>query len=58
MVAESVTDEVLRFVALKTIASKSELTEKDAVELGRSSRQVREIEEKGLAVNVARRGCK
>lgn len=50
VVAESVTDELLRFVALKTIASKSKLTEEDAVELGRKLKEGRfeELRKKGL----------
>ena len=50
VVAESITNEVLRFVALKTIASKSKLTEEDAVELGRKLKEGRfeELKKKGL----------
>jgi len=33
-VTDSIRDELLRFIALKTISSKSKLTEKDALELG------------------------
>jgi len=47
---ESVTDEVLRFIALKTIASRSKLTEEDAIELGRKLKEGRfeELRKKGL----------
>ena len=50
VVAESITDELLRFVALKTIASKSKLTGRDAIELGRKLKEGRfeELKKKGL----------
>jgi hypothetical protein len=50
VVAKSVAEELVRFVALKTIASKSKLSEKDAVELGRKLKQGRfqELKKKGL----------
>jgi len=49
-VAKSVADELVRFVALKTIAAKSKLTEKDAIELGRKLKEGRfeELKRKGL----------
>ncbi|MEE8402348.1 MAG: hypothetical protein V3R93_01200 [Candidatus Hydrothermarchaeaceae archaeon] len=49
-VTELVTSEVLRFTALKAIASKSKLTEKDAVELGRKLKEGRfeELKKTGL----------
>jgi post-segregation antitoxin (ccd killing protein) len=50
VVAESIADELSRFVALKTIASRSKLTEKDAIELGRRLKEGRfeELRKKGL----------
>jgi len=50
VVAQSIADELSRFVALKTIASRSKLTEKDAVELGRKLKEGRfeELKKKGL----------
>lgn len=49
-VTKSLTDEVVRFVALKTIASKSKLSELDAIELGRKLKEGRfkELKRKGL----------
>ena len=40
-VTDSIREELLRFVALKTISSKSKLTEKDAIELGRKLKEGR-----------------
>lgn len=50
VVAQSIADELSRFVALKTIASRSKLTEKDAIELGRKLKEGRfeELKKKGL----------
>ena len=50
VVAQSIADELSRFVALKTIASRSKLTEKDAIELGRKLKEGRfgELRKKGL----------
>jgi len=49
-VTKSVTEELVRFVALKTIAGKSKLTEEDAIELGRKLKEGRfkELKKKGL----------
>ena len=49
-VTDSITEEVIRFVALKTLASKSNLTKEDAVELGRKLKEGRfeELKKKGL----------
>ena len=49
-VAKSVTEELVRFVALKTIAGKSKLTKEDAIELGRKLKEGRfkELKKKGL----------
>ncbi len=49
-VTDSIREELLRFLALKTIADKSKLTEKDAVELGRKLKEGRfeKLKKKGL----------
>jgi len=50
VVTESISEELLRLVALKTIASKSKLTEEDAIELGKKLKEGRfeELKKKGL----------
>ena len=49
-VTQSITEELVRFVALKTIASKSKLSKEDAIELGRKLKEGRfeELKRKGL----------
>ena len=49
-IIESIKEEIIRFVALKTIGSKSKLIEKDAIELGKKVKQGRyeELKKKGL----------
>ena len=41
IVTKSITDEVVRFVALKTIVSKSKLSMKDAIKLGKKLKEDR-----------------
>jgi post-segregation antitoxin (ccd killing protein) len=49
-VTSSITEELVRFVALKTIASKSKLTKEDAIELGRKLKEGRfdDLKKKGF----------
>ena len=49
-VTDSIREELVRFLALKTIADKSKLTEKDAVELGRKLKEGRfeKLKKEGL----------
>lgn len=50
IVSESIRDELLRLVALEIIASKSKLTEEDAIKLGRKLKEGRfkKLKEEGL----------
>jgi len=50
VVTKSITEELVRFVALKIIASKSKLTKEDAISLGRKLKEGRfkELKKKGL----------
>ena len=50
IVVESITNELIKIIALKTLSSKSSLSEKDALELGRKIKAGRfnELKERGL----------
>ena len=49
-VADSIKDELVRFIALKTMTGKSKLTKKDAIELGRKLKEGRfnKLKKEGL----------
>ncbi|MBI2632415.1 hypothetical protein HYW75_05405 [Candidatus Pacearchaeota archaeon] len=40
VVVSSIRNEVMRFIALKTLASKSKLTQEDAIELGKKIKEL------------------